>query len=104
MYAMKDPESNDRLGAAMAGWQVSPPREPQFRSRVWTRIEAAKRSASWPRYVRAHRAAVVGGIAAAVVLGAVTGRDQAKARAESDRSTIATSYVQALDARLMRMP
>src|SRR4051812_25706412 len=101
---MKVPESNDHLEAAMADWQVSPPRDTQFRAHVWRRIEAAKASASWPRYVHAHRAAVVGGIAAAVVLGAITGRDHAKARAELERSTLATNYVQALDARTMNMP
>jgi hypothetical protein len=104
MYAMKDPQSNDRLGAAMADWQISPSRDPQFRARVWSRIEAAPRSASWPRYVQAHRAAVAGGIAIAVAVGAMSGRVQAKARAESDRSTLATNYVQALDARTMKMP
>lgn len=101
---MKAPESQDRLEPAMAGWQVSPTRDPQFRSRVWQRIEAAKAAASWPRYVQTHRAAVAGGIAVAVVLGAVTGRDQARSRADADRSTLATNYVQALDARTMKMP
>jgi hypothetical protein len=101
---MKVPESKDPLDAAMAEWQVRPRTDPEFRPQVWSRIEAAKLPASWPRYVRAHRAALVSGIAAAVVLGAVTGREQARTRAESDRSTLATSYVQAMDARTMKMP
>jgi hypothetical protein len=47
---------------------------------------------------------VAGGIAAAVALGAITGRDQARARADADRSTLVSNYVQALDARTMKMP
>jgi hypothetical protein len=38
------------------------------------------------------------------VLGAVTGRGQARARVEAESRQLAASYVESLDARSMRMP
>jgi hypothetical protein len=71
---------------------------------VWARIEAAKGTASWPRYVRTHPAAIAGGLAVAIVIGALGGRERAQARVVADRSQIAANYVQSMDARLMKMP
>jgi hypothetical protein len=101
---MNSPEKNDPLDSALGGWQVRPPRDPGFRGRVWARIEAAKAPVTWPRYVRTHPVAMAGGLAAALVVGAISGREQAQARAAAASSQLAANYVQAMDARLMKMP
>jgi len=71
---------------------------------VWARIGAAQRAPSWTSYARAHSALVAGALAVAVVLGAVSGRERARARAEAESGRLASSYVQAMDARSMRLP
>jgi lipopolysaccharide biosynthesis regulator YciM len=43
-------------------------------------------------------------LALAVVLGAVGGRSQARARAAAESERLASAYVQSLDARGMTMP
>ena len=101
---MIPPETNDKLSGALADWRLAPRRNPQFRTEVWARLEKARRAPSWPGYVRDHAALVAGALAVAVVIGALTGRAQARARAEADSNRIADSYVRALDARAMRLP
>ncbi|HVU34377.1 MAG TPA: hypothetical protein VHE61_13150 [Opitutaceae bacterium] len=99
---MPSPKSDDPLSATLASWRVAPPRDPNFRTEVWHRLEAARRPASWTRFVRVHPAFVTGALAAAVLLGALSGRVEAQQRAAADRMTIAANYVHALDARWMR--
>jgi hypothetical protein len=101
---MNSPNENSRLSTILTGWQVTPNRDPAFRARVWARIEASKKLASWPGFVRAHPTAIAGTLALAMVAGAVVGREQARARAEMDRGQLASAYVKALDARSMTMP
>lgn len=92
------------LEKALADWRVSPPRDPQFRARVWDRIAGARSAAGWTAYLRLHPAAVSGAIAAAITLGAIGGWTTAGARVKADSGRIATAYVHGLDARFMRMP
>lgn len=99
MSASKPDES---LSRTLADWRVTPPRDPQFRTTVWARIEAARRAPSWAGYVRLHAPAMAAALTIAVVLGAWIGREQARTRVEADRNEIASAYVQALDARTMR--
>lgn len=101
---MNPPEPDDSLTRALAGWRVAPRRDPQFRTQVWARLESARRAPSWSGYVRAHATLVAGALALAVVVGALTGRERARARTEADSSRLADSYVRALDARTMRLP
>jgi hypothetical protein len=101
---MNASEPNDRLDPVLVHWRVTPLRDPEFRSRVWARIESAKLPASWPRFARLHPAAIVGIFSVAVVLGAVTGRERAKSRAVEDSDRLAASYVHGLDARSMTLP
>ena len=99
---MNASEPDDPLPRTLADWRVTPRRNPQFRTAVWAHLEATRRAPSWTSYARAHAALVAGAFAVALVLGAVGGRDRARAEAESDR--LASSYVQAMDARAMRRP
>lgn len=88
----------------LQAWRVSPPHNPDFRAAVWRRLEVSRQPLSWPRYVRAHGAMVGAALAVAIVVGAVTGREQARARVAAERAELAASYVKALDARSMVMP
>jgi hypothetical protein len=45
-----------------------------------------------------------GAVAAAIVIGALAGRDQARTHVASSSRQLAASYVHALDARNMQMP
>ena len=94
----------DRLSRALADWHVVPRRNPQFRAVVWARLATARGAPTWSGFVRGHAAMVGATLALALVLGAVTGRWQARARVEAESRQLAASYVQALDARNMRMP
>jgi hypothetical protein len=99
---MNDSKIDESLSRTLADWRVTPRRDPQFRTAVWARIEAARRALTWTGYLRRHAPAMAAALAVAVVLGAWIGREQARARVEADRNEIASAYVQALDARTMR--
>jgi hypothetical protein len=97
----------DPLSTVLGEWQVKPARDPQYRTRVWARIEAAQREksrgGSWMGFARGHAALVAGAFALAIVLGAVSGRSQARARLAEESARIASVYVQSLDARAMQL-
>lgn len=100
MHESRSPADRS-LDQTLADWRVTPHRNPQFRTEVWDQIAAAK-PASWPAYARLHAAALMGGLALALVIGALAGREEAKSRVAAERDAIAREYVQALDARTMR--
>jgi hypothetical protein len=103
---MTPPDTSDSrsLSRILADWRVTPPRDPHFRTAVWSRLEAARRPSSWPAFARAHRPVLTGALAAALVIGAWAGREQARARVDHERDGIARAYVQSLDARVMQLP
>ena len=70
---------------------------------MWARIGGAKKTESWPGYLRGHVAAVAGALVLAVVLGAVGGRSQARALAAAESARLASAYVQGMDARAIVM-
>jgi hypothetical protein len=91
---MNSPSPDDPLAQTLRDWRVTPPRDPGFRTAVRERMAAGSPVQPWGAFVRRHVAMCAGVVAAAIVLGALAGRDQA-------RTQIAASYVQALDARSM---
>jgi hypothetical protein len=93
----------DPPDSALAAWRVTPVRDPAFRTAVWQRIERAQSAGNWRAFVRAHRAVVAGAFALALALGAMLGRQEARARVSADSRRLADEYVQSLDARFMRM-
>jgi hypothetical protein len=101
---MNTPESPDPLSRALADWQVTLRRNPQFRSGVWARVEAEGGAPSWAAYARSRPALVTVALTLALAAGAMAGRERARARVEAESDRLATSYVQSLDARTMRMP
>jgi hypothetical protein len=105
-FSMDSSKPEDSLSRTLPDWRVTPARNPQFRAQVWQRIEAAGQGSPlpWGAYARTHARSVAGALAVAVVLGALGGREQARARVASESTRMASAYVQALDARSMRMP
>ena len=101
---MRSLHPDETLSRALADWRVAPRRNPQFRTAVWARIEAARRAPSWTGYARAHGALVASALVVAVVLGAWTGRVQARERDAAARAAVVADYVHGLDARWMRLP
>jgi hypothetical protein len=99
---MPPSDHHSKLSLVLRSWILSAPRDPQFRSSVWARIEARGRTVSWPVYLRGHAAALAGALAVVVAIGGWVGREQAQARVAADREQIAQSYVQSLDARTLR--
>jgi hypothetical protein len=95
---------DEKLTQALADWRVTPGRKADFRVAVWARIERQRGEATWGSYLRAHLGPCVALLTLALVVGAWTGRERARARVDGERAALATSYVQALDARTMRMP
>lgn len=96
--------SRDPLDDVLATWRVQPRRDAPLRARVAARLAAGKPAESWTGYLRGNAAAVSGLLALAVVLGAIGGRSQARARAAAESERLANAYVQALDARTMLKP
>lgn len=101
---MNASKPDDPLSRTLADWRVTPQRNPQFRTAVHARLEAARRVPSWAGYVRLHAAPVGAALVVALVVGGLIGRSEARARVEAEREAMVSSYVQALDARTMRMP
>jgi hypothetical protein len=101
---MSSSNPNESLARTLAEWRVAPSRNPQFRTDVWARIEAARHAPSWTGYVRAHGALVAGALMLALVLGGWTGRERARERDAAARAALVTEYVHGLDARWMRLP
>jgi len=95
-------DTSDTLDRVLNDWRVAPARNPQFRAEVWARIGAGAQP--WSVYARRHGAMVAGALALAVVVGAVTGRERARAQTAADRAQLASAYVQGLDARSMVQP
>lgn len=104
--APSDPQ--DSLSRTLQAWRGPAQPNPNFRAEVWQRIENAPGGHSarlpWRAYARRHVRAVAGALAVAIAVGALIGREQARARVASDSNRMAVAYVQALDARSMRMP
>jgi len=101
---MNTPDSSDPLSRTLSDWELMPRRTPEFRAAVFGRVETLRGAASWSGYVRSHAALVAGALAVAVIAGALGGRERARARVASDSARLANSYVEAMDARTMRMP
>ena len=101
---MKTSPPNDPLSRLLKAWRVAPPSTGRFRAEVWARVGGAGQAESWAGYLRGHPAAVAGALALAIVLGAMGGRSQARARAAAESERLAHSYVQGLDARAMKLP
>ncbi len=101
---MPPSESIDPLSPTLREWRVAPHPNPNFRTNVWARIDAARRPSTWTKFARAHPAFVAAFVAAGVLFGAWSGQAKARERTDADRTTLAANYVHRLDARWMREP
>jgi hypothetical protein len=82
-------------------WRLASSRDPQFRAKVWSRIETEAAARSWPEFVRRHAFWVAGTLALAAAVGALAGTGRARSKTEADRRALAAGYVHALDPRWM---
>lgn len=96
--------SPDPLDPVLGAWRVQPTRQPEFRAQVWSRVAAAGQPENWARFARAHPAVVSGALGVALVVGALSGREQARAHTVAESNKLAAAYVQSLDARTMTLP
>jgi hypothetical protein len=101
---MNSRESTEPLSRVLSAWQVVPSRSPELRSRVFARLDTARAAPSWATYARAHVRLVAVAVVLASFAGAIGGRERARDRSAQESSRLANSYVQAMDARTMRMP
>jgi hypothetical protein len=90
----------DPLSPLLGTWRIAPPSDPQFRTAVWARLQAA-RDTRWAAYVRHHAAASCAALALAVVAGGWFGQWQAHRQAAQDREMLATTYLAEIDARVI---
>jgi len=91
--------SHDSLAENLRSWRVTPPADPDFRSRVWQRIDR-RAGATWPAYLRAHPAAWSLAAMLAVSTAAYTGTALARAHVRADREAIVVTYLVDLDPRV----
>jgi len=83
---------------ALGRWRVRPPRNPSFRSAVWARIRK-RADETWPAYLRAHVTLVVTVTIVVMAVGALGGRELARAQYRSELNSVASDYVHSLDPR-----
>ena len=91
----------DPLSETLAGWQIQPAADPNFRPAVMARLGQIRPPRDWPSYVRTHTA--LWATAAIMILAAAawTGHAAGQARNQADRSELADTYVRRLDPRAM---
>jgi len=87
------------LSEALHDWQVSPPADPNFRHRVWQRLNR-QIPASWSAYLRGHAVAWLLVTVLTVSAAAVTGRATAQAKVRAEREAMVVSYLVDLDPRV----
>lgn len=95
--------AEDPVIRRLADLHLRPRCDPEFRRRVWTRIDESMAPTKWFRYVRAHLLAVTTALAIALLVGAIAGLERGRAQAVQDSKFLAKSYVRDLDPR-MRTP
>lgn len=97
---MPSSPSLEPLDPLLAAWRVAPSADPEFRTAVWRRLEAAA-PASWGGYLRRH--AVAWSVAGALGIFAAgwTGHRAAEARLAAERERMVASYLSNLDPRVI---
>lgn len=79
-------------------WQVSPQRNPAFRTSVWARIDAARRSpTTWSAWLRLNFLRVASTAAACVVIAGFAGAWLARTEAIKTREHLVQRYLASID-------
>lgn len=97
--AMSYSVPEDALLRRLKDFRLRPPRDPEFRCRVWSRIKACTAPTNWFAYARTHPLPVCSAFAIALLVGSIAGLAQARAQAKRDGGMLAKSYVRTLDPR-----
>ena len=90
----------DPLSDSLQQWRVQPPRDPNFRSSVWQRIDRHPRL-TWSGYLRGHLVGWSVTAMLALVAAGWGGHAMAQARLQSEREAMVVSYLSGLDPRVM---
>ena len=98
---MKAP-STESLSSTLRTWRVTPPSDPGFRGATWARIEAAQTTApTWSVYLRSNAGAWSLALAGSLAVAGFTGRTLGREHTAAERDAILSTYVAAIDARVM---
>jgi hypothetical protein len=90
----------DSLSKTLRSWQVSPPVDPQFRAKVWQRINATGNGSDWPSFLRARLAILLLAFTVTIAGAGFAGHSLAQVRTNQDRDILVANYVASLDARV----
>jgi hypothetical protein len=92
------PEDTELRDALRAHWHVHPQRNPDFRTSVWARIEASRRSpATWGAWLRLNTLRLASVAAVCVALAGVGGAWLARAEASHTRDQLVQRYLASID-------
>jgi hypothetical protein len=97
---MHSNQPHDPLSDALQQWRVQPPRDSDFRTRVWERIDQSTRL-TWGTYVRGHLVGWSLTAMLALVGAGWTGHAMAQARLDAERNAMVVSYLSGLDPRVI---
>jgi hypothetical protein len=93
-----DPDDASFRQSLREHWQVSPPRNPGFRTAVWARIEAGRRApATWSGWLRMNLFRVSTFAAASIFVAGAGGGFLAQAQASRDREQLVERYLASID-------
>lgn len=94
--------SSDSLTKELRVWRVTPPPDPNFRARVWQRLDR-RVAVTWPVYLRSHIASWSLATMLVVGVAAYAGSALARAHTQAARETIVVSYLVELDPRVQAL-
>lgn len=96
---MQSTDPQDPLARVLPQWRVTPPRDPDFRPSVWSRIRKTP-DESWTAYARSHRAALSVVALLTLTVSAWAGNKAGHAHLEAEREAMVITYLVDLDPRV----
>ena len=93
-------KTNDRVSQMLKEWRIDVPPSPDFRPGVWSRIGEEKQKIALSRAVRSRLGTIGAACLVTLAVSGWTGHAYARAKVQSDREALATSYLSSLDARV----
>lgn len=81
-------------------WRIDVPPSPDFRPNVWSRIVQEKQKSALARAVRSRLGTIGAACLVTLAVSGWTGHAYARAKVQSERESLAASYLSSLDARV----
>jgi hypothetical protein len=88
------------LSDILKTWRVSPQVNPGFRASVWKRINRNRAPQAWVEFAYSRAAVLTAAAVVTIAVSGWTGRSMARMQTQSDRHTLAASYLASLDPRV----